>query len=63
MSNALTMGLQKDLHLTKQQPNIALMVFFIPYVLFEVPSNILMKRLTPHVWCMFRRPPSHIHNR
>ncbi|KAF2192979.1 putative allantoate permease [Zopfia rhizophila CBS 207.26] len=50
ISNALTMGLQKDLRLTKNQPNIALTMFFIPYVLFEVPSNILLKRLTPHVW-------------
>lgn len=44
------MGIQKDLHLSKNQPNIALTMFFIPYVLFEVPSNILMKKLTPHVW-------------
>ncbi|KAF2463074.1 MFS general substrate transporter [Lindgomyces ingoldianus] len=50
ISNALTMGLPKDLHLTKDQPNIALTMFFIPYVLFEIPSNIAMKKLTPHVW-------------
>lgn len=49
------MGLQKDLHLKKDEPNIALAMFFIPYVLFEVPSNILMKKLTPHVWR--RYPP------
>ena len=31
-------------------------IFFVPYVLFEIPSNILLKRLKPHVWlsgCMF----------
>ncbi|KAF2794509.1 putative allantoate permease [Melanomma pulvis-pyrius CBS 109.77] len=50
ISNALTMGLQKDLHLTGSQPNIALTIFFVPYVLFEIPSNMLMKKLTPHVW-------------
>ncbi|KAF1993459.1 putative allantoate permease [Amniculicola lignicola CBS 123094] len=50
ISNALTMGLAKDLHLTGNQPNIALTMFFVPYVLFELPSNVLMKKLTPHVW-------------
>ncbi|KAF2679748.1 putative allantoate permease [Lentithecium fluviatile CBS 122367] len=50
ISNALTMGLQKDLHLTGNQPNVALAIFFIPYVVFEIPSNILLKRLTPRVW-------------
>lgn len=36
--------------------NTALTVFFVPYVLFEIPSNIVLKRLRPHVWlpiCMF----------
>lgn len=34
----------------------ALTIFFIPYVLFEVPSNILLKRFSPRIWlsgCMF----------
>jgi len=50
ISNALTMEMPKELHLKGQQPNIALALFFIPYILFEVPSNIMMKRFTPHVW-------------
>lgn len=50
ISNALTMGMPKELHLTGQQPNTALAVFFVPYILFEVPSNILLKKLSPHVW-------------
>ena len=31
-------------------------IFFVPYVIFEIPSNVLMKKLKPHVWlsgCMF----------
>jgi hypothetical protein len=44
------MGLAKDLNMTKQQPNIALTVFFVPYIVFEIPSNIALKRFTPHVW-------------
>ncbi|KAF2447376.1 putative allantoate permease [Karstenula rhodostoma CBS 690.94] len=50
VSNALTMGMPKELHLMGEQPNTALAVFFVPYILFEVPSNILMKKLSPHVW-------------
>jgi MFS family permease len=44
------MNMPKELHLTGQQPNIALAVFFVPYILFEVPSNILMKKLSPQIW-------------
>ncbi|KAI1073453.1 putative allantoate permease [Whalleya microplaca] len=50
ISNALTMSLPEELGLTGQQPNTALAVFFVPYIIFEIPSNILMKRFTPHVW-------------
>lgn len=50
MSNALTLGLPEELGLTGQQPNISLTIFFVPYILFEIPSNILMKKLSPHMW-------------
>lgn len=30
--------------------NNALVVFFVPYILFEIPSNILLKKFRPHVW-------------
>jgi hypothetical protein len=29
-----------------------LMIFFIPYVVFEIPSNIVLVKLKPHVWRM-----------
>jgi hypothetical protein len=56
VANAAIFGLQKDLGLSATQYSTALTVFFVPYVLFEVPSNIILKRLKPHVWlslCMF----------
>lgn len=46
------MSLPSDLHLVGQQRNIALTIFFVPYIIFEIPSNILMKRMKPHVWRM-----------
>ncbi len=50
ISNALTLSLPAELGLVGQQPNIALTIFFVPYILFEIPSNLLMKRSKPHVW-------------
>ena len=59
ISNALTLGLPKDLGLTGMQPNVALTIFFVPYVVFEIPSNFLMKRFKPHMWRMLSFPESH----
>lgn len=42
--------------MTSIQYSTALVVFFPPYILFEIPSNILLKKLKPNVWlslCMF----------
>ncbi|OTA94314.1 hypothetical protein M434DRAFT_20964 [Hypoxylon sp. CO27-5] len=50
ISNALTMRLPQELGLTGLQPNTALAVFFVPYIIFEIPSNLLMKRFSPRVW-------------
>lgn len=56
IANASVFGLQGDLGLTGTQYNTALTIFFVPYILFEIPSNILLKKLRPNVWlsaCMF----------
>lgn len=56
IANASVFGLQKDLQLTGTQYNTALTIFFVPYIAFEIPSNVILKRLKPHVWlsfCMF----------
>lgn len=44
------MNLPKDLHLVGTQQNVALMIFFVPYVLLEIPSNMLLKYFKPHKW-------------
>lgn len=38
----------EDLNLTSIQWNVVLSVFFVPYILLEVPSNMLLKK--------FKRP-------
>ena len=30
--------------------NIALLVFFVPYILFEIPANLLLKKMAPSTW-------------
>ncbi|EPE07698.1 mfs transporter [Ophiostoma piceae UAMH 11346] len=50
IGNAKLFGLERDLHLTGSDYNIAVAVLFIPYVLVEVPSNLLLKRFTPSKW-------------
>lgn len=50
IGNARLMGLERDLRMTGHQYNIALFVFFVPYILFEVPSNMLLKKMRPSWW-------------
>ena len=39
-----------ELGLTGNRYNIAVAVFFVPYVLAEAPSNFAMKYFSPSVW-------------
>jgi sugar phosphate permease len=50
VGNARTLGMQKDLNLTDAQWNLCLTIFFFPYAVFEVPSNIVLKFIKPNVW-------------
>lgn len=40
----------EDLEMTGHDYNIALFIFFVPYIIFEVPSNISIKRIAPSTW-------------
>ncbi|KAF1849091.1 MFS general substrate transporter [Cucurbitaria berberidis CBS 394.84] len=46
IGNAKIEGLEKTLNMTGTDYNVALMVFFIPYVLCEIPSNMLLSRFS-----------------
>ncbi|KAJ3568230.1 hypothetical protein NPX13_g6493 [Xylaria arbuscula] len=47
ISNARIQGLTEDLELYGNRFNVALFVYFIPYILLEVPSNMIIKRVRP----------------
>lgn len=39
-----------ELNLYGTRFNTALVIFFVPYAVFEIPSNILLKKLRPNWW-------------
>ncbi|OTA98717.1 hypothetical protein M426DRAFT_28177 [Hypoxylon sp. CI-4A] len=45
--------MQTEVRTSDYQFNIALMIFLIGYFLFEVPSNIMLKKLRPSRWIAF----------
>ncbi|KAF2088759.1 MFS general substrate transporter [Saccharata proteae CBS 121410] len=51
--NARIQGLDKDLGLAGYDFNWALTVFFVTYILIEIPSNIMLKRVGPRAWIPF----------
>lgn len=54
ISNAAVLGLKEDLDIVNgTKYNTALTIFFVPYIIFEIPSNVLLKRLKPHIWRTF----------
>ncbi|QPG73315.1 hypothetical protein FOA43_000625 [Brettanomyces nanus] len=50
ISNAKVYGMEQSLGLHGDQFNIALTVFFVPYIVFEILSNYMLKIIKPHTW-------------
>lgn len=51
IGNARLYGLESELGiLGTNKFGIASAIFFFPYALFEVPSNVLLKKLRPSIW-------------
>lgn len=50
VGNAKIIGLVEDLNMTNLQYNQGLAVFYATYIASELPSNLILKRLTPRLW-------------
>ncbi|KAL8728678.1 MAG: hypothetical protein Q9166_005242 [cf. Caloplaca sp. 2 TL-2023] len=50
IGNARIENLESDLGMSGNDYNIAVQVFFIPYILLEVPSNIALRHVAPSTW-------------
>ncbi|KAI9699775.1 MAG: hypothetical protein M1836_002810 [Candelina mexicana] len=50
MNAAQHHDLQQELHLKPKQISTGLALFYVCYVLFDLPANLIMTKLSPHVW-------------
>lgn len=50
IGNARLWNLERDLGMVGTDYNIAIMVFYIPVILFEIPSNMMLSRIQPRYW-------------
>ncbi|KAI0317731.1 major facilitator superfamily domain-containing protein [Amylostereum chailletii] len=50
IGNAKSGGMAEDLALTDTQYSVVLLVFFISYVIFEVPANMFLTRVRPSIF-------------
>ncbi|KAL2176739.1 major facilitator superfamily domain-containing protein [Thermothelomyces heterothallicus CBS 202.75] len=50
VGNARILGLEDDLGITNLQYNQGLAVFYATYIASEIPSNLILKAMTPTVW-------------
>lgn len=50
VANARIEGLAEDLGMSGNQYLTGLTLYFIGYVLFEIPCNIVLKRTSPRLW-------------
>ncbi|KAF2021662.1 high affinity nicotinic acid plasma membrane permease-like protein [Aaosphaeria arxii CBS 175.79] len=42
--------LASELNLTPKQVSTGLALFYVCYVIFDLPSNLVMSKLSPHIW-------------
>ncbi|KAL1986810.1 hypothetical protein VTN96DRAFT_5463 [Rasamsonia emersonii] len=50
MNKGTGMNILAQLDMTANEYNLVTTVYFIPYIVFEAPSNLLIKRLLPSRW-------------
>ncbi|KAL6709544.1 hypothetical protein ACN47E_001479 [Coniothyrium glycines] len=53
IGNARLYGLQEDLNMNDNQFQVAVSILFVTYILSEIPSNLVLKKLTPSRWIAF----------
>ncbi|KAK4452204.1 major facilitator superfamily domain-containing protein [Podospora aff. communis PSN243] len=50
VGNAKIIGLEEDIGISNLQYNQGLAVFYATYIASELPSNLVLKKLTPKIW-------------
>ncbi|CAO3633573.1 unnamed protein product [Cunninghamella blakesleeana] len=50
IGNATLAGIQGDLNLTSAELSTAISAFYITYIVFEIPSNVILKKTRASIW-------------
>ena len=50
LGNVSVLGILQELNMTGTDMSIAMQIFFVPYILADIPSNIILKRFSPSTW-------------
>ncbi|KAF7631967.1 hypothetical protein AFLA_012813 [Aspergillus flavus NRRL3357] len=50
LGNVSVLGILQELQMTGTDMADALQIFFVPYIISDVPSNVLLKRFAPSTW-------------
>ncbi|KAF2093569.1 MFS general substrate transporter [Rhizodiscina lignyota] len=53
VGNAKILGLEKDIKINDHQYAIGLAAFYATYIFSELPSNLIIKRVSPKIWLPF----------
>ncbi|KAI8093206.1 major facilitator superfamily domain-containing protein [Halteromyces radiatus] len=53
LGNAVLDNFEQDVHITPDQFNTCVTIFYAGFLLFQIPSNILLKRFTAKKWLPF----------
>ncbi|KAK2738361.1 hypothetical protein FQN55_000569 [Onygenales sp. PD_40] len=53
LGNVAVLGIRQELNLHGNDFNIAMQVFFVPYILLDIPSNIILKNFKASTWISF----------
>lgn len=50
LGNVAVLGVLKDLKMSGTDMAVAMQIFFVPYILCDIPSNIILKKFVPSTW-------------
>ncbi|GJD01397.1 major facilitator superfamily transporter [Colletotrichum higginsianum] len=53
VGNAKIIGMEEDLGISNSQYNQGLAVFYATYIASELPSNLVLKKVSPRIWLPF----------
>ncbi|EFQ34342.1 major facilitator superfamily transporter [Colletotrichum graminicola M1.001] len=53
VGNAKIIGMENDLGISNSQYNQGLAIFYVTYIASELPSNLVLKKVSPRIWLPF----------